>query len=177
MLTVSIPAGIPRAAGESGHFYFGETGHFYLGTTRELVTSRLIGRCRGACSSYAQHWHCESRSRAGHGPARYDGDVGARSSRAAAPVVETSLLGLARGTLRRAARERPAVGRRRRLLKRRLGPTDSQSDAHPSRNAHRFSGCVARRKPSSRNTRPHSFRRRESARGRRCLLLRKAVRL
>ena len=28
-----MPAGVPRAAGESGHFYFGETGHFYLGTT------------------------------------------------------------------------------------------------------------------------------------------------
>jgi len=31
MLTVSMPAGVPRAAGESGHFYFGQTGHFYLG--------------------------------------------------------------------------------------------------------------------------------------------------
>ena len=35
MLTVSIPAGVPRVVGESGNFYFGETGHFYLGTAQE----------------------------------------------------------------------------------------------------------------------------------------------
>jgi glyoxylase-like metal-dependent hydrolase (beta-lactamase superfamily II) len=28
-----MAAEVPRADGESGHFYFGETGHFYLGTT------------------------------------------------------------------------------------------------------------------------------------------------
>ena len=47
MLTVSMPAGVPRAAGESGHLYFGETGHFYLGTTFEVrevgVTSNPVG--------------------------------------------------------------------------------------------------------------------------------------
>jgi len=30
-----MAAGVPRATGESGHFYFGESGHFYLGTTAE----------------------------------------------------------------------------------------------------------------------------------------------
>jgi len=41
MLTVSMPVGVPRAAGESGHFYFGETGHFYLGTTEVLCGRRI----------------------------------------------------------------------------------------------------------------------------------------
>jgi hypothetical protein len=52
MLTVSMPAGVPRAAGESGHFYFGETGHFYLGTTPLLNRSNVIGPRVTASLSY-----------------------------------------------------------------------------------------------------------------------------
>ena len=96
---------------------------------------------------------------------------------AATPVVGVSYFSVTRGRLRAAAGERPAVGKRQRLLKRRLRPADSQSDAHSSRNAHRFSGCVARRKPSSRNTRPRRFCGSEPYCGRRCLLLHQAVRL
>ncbi len=42
MLTISMPAGVPRAAGESGHFYFGETRHFYLGTTADVREGALL---------------------------------------------------------------------------------------------------------------------------------------
>jgi len=43
-----MPSGVPRAAGESGHFYFGETGHFYLGTTIGDVRLIVIGRDAGS---------------------------------------------------------------------------------------------------------------------------------
>ncbi len=78
------------------------------------------------------------------------------------------------GGPRRAA-GRPVRRAAPRLLKRRSGPTDSHSDVHPPRNAHRFSGWVARRKPGARNTRPRPFHGNESSRGYRSLLLRKAV--
>jgi hypothetical protein len=51
MVTVSMPSGVPRAAGESGHFYFGETGHFYLGTTGISVRLIIAGRERRAPAS------------------------------------------------------------------------------------------------------------------------------
>ncbi len=41
MLTVSMAAVVPRAAGESGHLYFGETGHFYFATTSNVRWSRV----------------------------------------------------------------------------------------------------------------------------------------
>jgi hypothetical protein len=41
-----MAAGVPRPAGESGHFYFGETGHFYLGTTDSMSEYGHYDKCR-----------------------------------------------------------------------------------------------------------------------------------
>ena len=53
-----MPAGVPRAPGESGHFYLGETGHLYLGTTGGFDGLLVIGRGarNAACNPYA-HAH------------------------------------------------------------------------------------------------------------------------
>jgi hypothetical protein len=62
MFTVSMPAGVPRATGESGHFYFGETGHFYLGTTEGVDGIHVIGREKGAFFLLASKRHPDGTS-------------------------------------------------------------------------------------------------------------------